>query len=146
MAGTTAAAVKAALRAAMLAEAGLAGVPVSYGEPGDLARSEHIWIGSATTGDSDLVAFKAGRNRRDESYLVDVVVDVSSMASAETSEARAVELVTVIEEMLADDPKLGEVPNLLWCILESWDLTTQDYADGPRSVMSLSLKARGRIL
>jgi hypothetical protein len=146
MAGTTAAALKAALKTAMIAEAGLSGVPVSYGEPGDTARTEHIWIGAATAGDSDLVAFKSGRTRRDESYTVDVVVDVSSMDSAETSEARAVVLVTVIEEMLADDPKLNDVPNLLWCIVESWDLSTQEGAQGPRSVMRLTLKARGRLL
>lgn len=146
MAGTTAAALKSALRAAMLAEVALSGVPVSYGEPGDTARTEHIWIGAATAGDSEPTAFKSGRTRRDEAYTVDVVVDVSSMASPETSEARAVVLVTAIDEMLADDPKLNEVPNLLWCVLESWDLSTQEGAQGPRTVMRLTLKARGRLL
>jgi len=146
MAGTTAADLKAALKSAMLSEAGLAGVPVSYGEPGDLARTEHVWIGSAVSGAQEVAVFKTGRTRRDEEYMVDVIVEVSSVSNPETCEARAVLLGTVIEEMLADDPKVNDVTGLLWCVVNAFDLDTQELPDGPVSKYTLSLNARGRIL
>jgi len=146
MAGTTAAALKSALKTAMAAEASLAGVPITYGEPGDQARSEHIWIGAATDGDQELASFRSGRKRRDETYNLDIVVDVTSIGKVEANEARAVLLGTVIEEMLADDPKVGSVTNLLWCIVDSFELDSHETAEGPRSTYTLTLSARGRLL
>jgi hypothetical protein len=146
MAGTTAAALKSALKTAMAAEGGLSGVPISYGEPGDMARTEHVWIGAATDGDMEPASFRSSRKRRDETYTLDVVVEVSSIARAEASETRAVLLGTVIEEMLADDPKVGNVTNLLWCMVDGFELDTEETAEGPRSTYTLTLQARGRLL
>ena len=146
MAGTTAAALKSALKDAMSSEAGLAGVPISYGEPGDLARTEHIWIGAATSGAQEVAAFKTGRTRRDEEYFIDICVEVSSSSNPESCEARVVLLGTVIEEMLADDPKVNDVTNLLWCVVHNFDLDTQELAEGPVSKYTITLVARGRLL
>jgi hypothetical protein len=146
MAGTTAAALKSALKTQMSAEGALSGVPISYGEPGDLARAEHIWITSASDGEQQIANFKSGRKRRDETYSLSIVVEVSSMGRAETSEARAVVLGTAIEEMLADDPKVNSVTNLLWCVVESFALDTQESGEGPRTTFILTLQARGRLL
>ena len=146
MAGTTAAALKSALKTQMGLEASLSAIPISYGEPGELARSEHIWIGAATDGDMEPASFRSGRTRRDEAYKLDVVVDVSSVGRVEANETRAVLLGTVIEEMLADDPKVGAVTNLLWCIVEGFMLDSHETGDGPRSVYTLNLSARGRLL
>ena len=146
MAGTTAAALKSALKTQMTQEAALGGIPISYGEPGDQARSEHIWIGAATDGDMEPASFRSGRTRRDEVYTLDIIVDVTSIGKVEANEARAVLLGTAIEEMLADDPKVGAVTNLLWCVVEGFILDSHETGEGPRSTYTLKLSARGRIL
>jgi len=146
MAGSTAAALKAALKTAMAAEGALSAVAVSYGEPGELHRSEHIWIGSAVSGSVEPAVFRAGRVRRDEEYSLDVVIDVGSEPRPEDAETRAVLLGAVVEEMLADDPQVSNVTNLLWVIVDGFELDTVESSEGPRSTYTLTLQARGRLL
>jgi len=146
MAGTTAAALKTALITAMGNEAALDGIPKAYGDPGELGRTEHIWIGAATDGESFNPTFRAGRKRREEEYTIDVTVMVSSMARPEINEARAVTIGTVIAEMLADDPQVNAVTNLMWCALDAWELDTIETGEGPQTTYTLTLRAKGRLL
>jgi len=146
MAGTTAAALKTALKTAMAADVGLVNIPISYGDPGDLGRTEHIWMGAAEEGSSEPTGMRSSRKRREEEYVFDVVVEVSSKARPESNEARAVVLGTIIEELIADDPKISNTTNLLWVMLDSFELDTTELSEGPRTVFTLTLRAKGRLL
>lgn len=145
MAGTTMAALKSALKTAIDAE-GSIDVPVAYGHPGDLGRKEHIWLGGSQLGDSEASGFRSGRKRRQESYTLEVVIEVMNDPTPEATETRAVALATVIEEMLADDPKVNNTTNLLWCALESLEMDTTETGEGPRTLLTLTLRAEARLL
>jgi len=145
MAGTTMAAFKTALVAAITAE-GSINVPVSYGDPGDLGRREHIWLGATTPLESETVSFKAGRKRRQESYSVEVVIEVLNDSHPEDAETRACALSAIIEEMLADDPKVNAVTNLLFAVLEDMEMETTQTGEGVRTVLTMSVRVEARLL
>ena len=88
--GTTMAAARRALRDLLAARPALAGVPVGYGDPIEGAGREHLWLGAAQTDRQEAVAL--GRHRRDETYTINVHVDVATRRDPADSETRAVQL------------------------------------------------------
>ena len=141
MAGTVAAALRAALVDAL--DSLVAPVPFHYGAPGDLGRTETIWMGSAreasTDGSQDVRQLGVPVRRR-EDLRMDLVIEVMSKNTARASEARAVALGLIIEEYLADNPTVGGVTNLLWCLVDGVQLDTNETADGPRTTLVYSLR------
>lgn len=140
------------LREALVINLGplLGSVPIHYGHPGAHGRTEAIWLGTArdTSLDSDHEpkALRAGRVRRSERLRTDVVIEITSKTTSRDAEERAVELGTVIEEYLADNPTVGSVENLLWCQVEGIELDTTETANGPRCVLVYTLLAASDLL
>lgn len=144
---TTMAAVKAALKTLIAARPGLSGVQVVYGDVGDKIRNESIRLGATTTGDQESPAFRSGTQRRRESYTLEVIIEVVGTGSVETIEARAVEISSEVEAITASNPKLDDVPNLLFVFVEGMDMeTTELGGTGPRSVIELSIRCEGDLL
>ena len=148
MAGTVASALRSALVDALAPL--IAPVKISYGSPGKLGRTEGVWLGTArdTSLDSDHepAALRGGRVRRRETLRTDVVFEVMSKNTPREAEARAVALGTLLEEYLADNPTVGGVPTLLWCVVEGIELDTTESADGPRCVLIYTLSAMSDLL
>jgi len=125
-------------------------VPVSYGHPGDLGQTAHVWLGSArnvgTESTQDVASMRASRNRRRETISTELVIEVTSEPTARKAEAKAAEIGAVFEEMVADDDTLGAVPNLLFSIITDVELDTTETGGGPRSKLTYTLTAVGDLL
>jgi hypothetical protein len=148
MAGTTMVAVKQALVDQLGALPALADAFVSYGHPGERGRKELIWLGDVRIGDQEPVAIKAGRRRREESYELELNVEVAGTKLApERSELRAVELGTVVEEYLADHPMLSPpVAGVLFVVVTGATLRTVDTSNGPVSRLTFTVQVKARLL
>jgi|GEM_PF-1741163 len=108
-------AVKIALVALLRAELDL---PVDYAWPGPAAAPEAVFLGRhpqlddiRIDGDSTIPTMKAGRKQRAEDYAVPVTCwtfrPELTAADAQTCEVRAFTIAAAVENVLADDPKLG---------------------------------------
>ena len=147
MATSTMAAIKANLKALIVADAAFAGVQVTYGDAGDTARRERVWLGATEIGGSEIPAFRSGKQRRRESYTLHVWVEViGSGQTPEEVEARAVALASAVEDIIATDPKVDSTPNLLFARCEGIELDTTETLDGPRSVVDVSIYVEGDLL
>ena len=147
---TTMAAVKRALVARMRERPGLSGVHVVYGD-GDGRRRESIRLGPTSEGDVEAVAFAGpGRRRREETYEVEVIVEVIGKRTPEDNEDRAVALAGEVMDLVAGNPKLAGpqdegVPGVAWVIASASSLDTTETTDGPRSVLTLTLTVKARL-
>lgn len=108
MSTTTLPTVKAQLVAVLAARAGLAGVQVSAVWPGkESTEQESVWLGDAR-GRRDYPVVRAGRKPRDETYTLDVFIQVLRPESWDPSaETRAFELFAELEDAIAADPAIG---------------------------------------
>jgi hypothetical protein len=98
--------VKAALLTRLALRAGLSGVDLAYGWSGDFGP-EAIFFGS-TRGAHDNPVTTGGRVPRDERYVMNVIVLVSSEGGTpQEAEDRAFALLAEVENELADTPRLG---------------------------------------
>lgn len=148
MAGSVMAAVKAALVTQLAALPSLAGVQVTYADPGEVARKENIWFGRVRDNDHEPVALKAGRRRREENFTLDCMVEVGgTRLSPQASEERAIALGTAIEEHLADYPKLQDaVDGVAFCVISGMELFTDQTTNGPRTVLTINIDVKARLL
>lgn len=148
MAGSTMVAFKSKLVSELAALPAMAGVKVSYGDPGDLALKENVWCGKITDNEHEAVALKAGRRRREENYTADVYVEVTgTRLTVETAETRALALGLVLEEYLADNPKLdGTITGLLFAVVSGMELSTLESTDGPHTRLTVSIDVKARLL
>lgn len=125
MSTSTLPAVKAQLVARLQARSGLADVQVSYVWPGDAVEQAAMWLGDAR-GSNDYPVVRAGRKPRDETYTIDVFMQALSPDGwDETSEVRALELLSELEDSVAADVGLGlgaTLPTLV-ARLATWTLT-----------------------
>lgn len=137
------------LKQALVEELGkvsaLSGVSISYALPADRLHTELVWLGDFSSRHEPEV-MKAGRVLRMEEAELELHIWVSSMARPESAEERAADLGQAVEEMLADDPKVGGVDGLLWCYVSGYSLTTDMTAERPHAELSLTLTCRGRLL
>ena len=108
--------VRAALVALLSARPALANVQVSYSHPGDALEHESIFLGDMRA-TAELATVRAGRRTRNESYTIDVWVEVNSDGpTAQTCEERAWTLLGELEDQLADDATLG-LTQPFWAVL-----------------------------
>lgn len=119
----------------------LNGVQVTYADPGDRARAEQVWLGEVRTAEQEPVSLRSGRKQRNESYELDVICDALK-ATAETAEARCLELVAELEELLA--AATLDAPGVLWATVTDMRLKTAETANGPlaRAVVTVTVRAR----
>lgn len=134
---------RSALQTALASETS---VPVFYGEPIDLHPSECIWLGKSTDAEQEPVALRKGRVKRDEDYEFDVTIRVSSKAKPAQAEERAVAIGVALEELLADNPNLTATAGVLFALVESVELDTTETGDLPVSILTYTLRVRGRML
>ena len=98
---------KSALLDALKAAPELAGVQIVYGYPTSGGEAELVYYGN-TTGRHDPGAIRRTRQPRDEQFTLDVFVEVVDQAGdAVHAESRVLELFAVVENLLADNPTLG---------------------------------------
>lgn len=139
-----------------LATSGVGGgqVPVAYAWSPD-AEDEMVFLGrrdeDGPTWTSrmthDIATIKAGRKHRDENYTVELTVwtyrpDVAP-ADANEVDARAFELVEEVENVLADDPRLG-LDSILWAKVAEIVPTGRAHAGGwvVEAVVVIEVRAR----
>lgn len=113
------------------------------------AGDEWIAIGGIEDGHHEIPTMKTGRKRREETYKlianVSVVRGGRDPASAET---RAIEIMTEVEDLLADSPNLGLVQYPTMRItLDEFDLDSfmDESRAGWRTMMVLKLLVQVRL-
>lgn len=88
----------------------LTGVQVAYAWPGPDTAPESVYLDTEAAGEQRIPHLTAGRKTRDEIYRVTVIVWVAqpdgTVTSAETCESRAHALMSGVEDVLADTPRL----------------------------------------
>jgi len=88
----------------------LAGVPLSYGWPGDLLASEHVWIGEEATSEQSWEITGSGTQAKTETASLEVWVWVTTAGNDyPTSRDRALAMAGEIERALRDDVHLEGV-------------------------------------
>lgn len=141
---TTIPAYKSALVAALQARSALSAVQVSYGHPGDVQRTETIYVGD-TRGTQEPVAIKATPTLRDETYTTDVIVEITQIRSSqENVDLRAATLAAEVEATIAENPSLG-VAGVLWSTVITYDMAGGFDADGRVCTITLGVETHARL-
>jgi len=123
------------------------GVQVQYGDDIDKALPQRVFIGDIEEADGQLVTLRPGR--REENYLVRVMIDVQHVASARSADARALEVLGSIETLLADDPKFAGAtspPPIVSAYLERWNLQSTVTSDAWRTLIEVEIRVKARLL
>ena len=131
----------------LITEAVPTGVQVQYADDLDKAQPQRVYIGDIEEAEGSLVALRPGR--REENYLVRVLVDVQHVASGRSADARALEILGSIESLLADDPKLAGAstpPAIVSAYLERWNLQSTVTTDAWRTFVELEIRVKARLL
>lgn len=124
----------------------LAGVKVTYGDPGGVGQREGIWLGPTVTGLQETRAHSTVPRKRVEDYEFDVIVEVVGKATPAKNELRAAAIGAEVEDLIATTPKLSEPAGLLWVQVGDFELdTTEVGGDGPRTVITYTIEAKGRL-
>jgi hypothetical protein len=126
---STVAVVKAQL--VTLITAALPTVQVSRAMPASSSMErESIWLDRRVTGRHEVATIKAGRKHRNEAYTVGVVISVLDQDDQpDVVEPRAMELLTEIEDLLADDPRLGLGGEIDWATAGEFELNTDQSSE-----------------
>jgi len=105
---------------------------------------EGIFLGDSTTGSEEARAFSGGTRRRSqESFDTDVRAWAVNTTPDEC-ERRAVELAGVVEDILADDAKLGGVPGLIASYVTAWSLSVQ-FMDEHEMICAISITVTSEV-
>lgn len=109
---------------------------IFYAWPGPEAakqRHELLWIDATTDWTQTIPNIKAGRKQRQESYVHELVLWVAkpefTAAGAQATFERALELMEVVEDALADDVQLAETA-IQWMVLEDREVALVPYEKG----------------
>lgn len=138
--------VRSALLVALGARAALAAVQVSYSHPGQAIEPESVYLGAAR-GSDEIPVIRAGRKKRQESYTLDVFFDVvADGPTGQEASERAWTLFGELEDLLADDPSLGQ-PAPLWAVLGDWSETLffDDARQGFGSLLRAAVQIEARL-
>jgi hypothetical protein len=90
----------------------LVGVQVEPGWPGDEMQAELIWI-TDLTGQISMPFMVAGRKTRDDHFEIPLQIRVSNRANRDDTLSRVIQLVAAVQDILADDPTLGDLDSLV---------------------------------
>ena len=148
MASTTIYSVKSTLLTKLKADSDLSGIQITYGDPGQAARREFIFIGDVTAGGQDPESLSSGRRRRIESYTLDVIVSVQSKPQGlQENEQRAIVLASAVENVVADYPTLSDsVTGLMFIECSGMSVTSNEAGvDGPHSQITVHFAVKARL-
>lgn len=151
MAGTNAVAVKKAVFDRLTAASALQTSPLYQ------VQIDYAWIGHADREriyggrvpfEQEFAALgrASGRVSRNELATVTLFIEVIKPgATVEETDQRATELGTVVEELIAGDPTLADITNLLYGGVTSGELDYELTDDAVASVLELHLAFRSRL-
>lgn len=105
-----------------LLTAAATGVQVGRHHPGDALEPESIFTGRVR-GNSEIPVARAGRKKREEEYTIEVWFVVAHATTQLDAELRAFELLGLLEDLLANDPTLGQDPTTR-ATLDGWETET----------------------
>ena len=148
MASTTIYSVKSTLLTKLKADSDLSGIQITYGDPGQAARREFVFIGDVTAGGQDPESLSSGRRRRIESYTLDVIVSVQSKPQGlQENEQRAIVLASAVENVVADYPTLSDsVTGLMFIECAGMSVTSNEAGvDGPHSQITVHFAVKARL-
>ena len=147
MASTTIYSVKSTLLTKLKADSDLSGIQITYGDPGQAARREFIFIGDVTAGGQDPESLSSGRRRRIESYTLDVIVSVQSKPQGlQENEQRAIVLASAVENVVADNPTLSSLDGLMFIECSGMSVTSNEAGvDGPHSEITVHFQVKARL-
>lgn len=139
-----------------LIDAALA-VPVTWAWPGPDAEHECVFLGPhPATADirldlsSQIATVKAGRKQRQEEYVVRVTVwsfrPELTTADAQTCETRAFELAAEVEDVLADNPRLGLAAGVIqYAEVDAVSSTLFPFNSGWATELAIDVRVRARL-
>lgn len=141
---STVVATKRALRQLIAAQ--LPAVQVKYGQPAAIEKArECVWIGD-TEGTHTVPVLTAGRKRREEDYTITVFVEVvKDRGTLEDAEDRCEQITHAVEDVLANDPSLGNVDGLVHAYADGDFSLVTDYGPGPISLRRFDVHCLARI-
>lgn len=132
-------------------------VPVTWAWPGPDTAPECVFLGPhpqladiRLDLSSDIPTIKAGRKQRQEEYRVRVTVwsfrpELTS-ADAEECETRAFDLAAEVEDVLADDPRLGLPAGVIqYAEIESTASTLFPFQAGWACELAIDVAVRARL-
>lgn len=141
---STVPALKAALKTAIVAQAG--SVQVSRHWPGPATEHEGIYIGDVS-GSSEIDSMKTGRQRRRERYTVTIVCQTfyagATSADADDSEDRAFALMAHVENAVAADADIAAT--VKWSEITGWDAETVPFERGFATRITLELRCTAHL-
>lgn len=124
---------------------------VYYAWPGpEVAKGRHelLWVDRVVDWTQEVPNMKAGRKQRQESYTFELVLWVAmpelTAATAVECDERAVELLDVVDDALADDVQLGET-DLHWLLLTDRAHDLIPYETGWACQIVLSVEGQARL-
>lgn len=150
MSGTRAAAAKARLLGAdglLQALPGLEDVTVAYSLPRDVPRE--IVYGGPVAGEVSLATMRAGgRIKRQEDLAMALVIRVNDPGrdTTEATDVRAVEIGTAIEEYIAGNPTLDDLPDLKLAAVQAVELDGWVDDDGATTILALQVGLKSYLL
>jgi hypothetical protein len=132
-------------------------VPVTYAWPGPETADECVFLGPhPSTADiridlsSQIPTIKAGRKQRQEEYVVRVTVwsfrPELTPVDAQTCEERAFALAAEVEDVLADDPRLGLAAGAIqYAEVDSIASTLFPFKSGWATELAIDIRVRARL-
>lgn len=119
--------------------------------PGTEARREMVFLGDVTWDEYDLATIVSGRKRRQEDYSVAFEVWVlgetgSSPSSPKTARDKAFAILGKIEDVLADDPRVGLAHTVIqWVVSVPAEAGPRKFEKGWAYRVAGSFKAHARL-
>lgn len=148
MSSTVIVALRQAVITGLQGQAGLAGVQVTYGWPGDdLAQRTRVFTNRARA-DQSPASLRTGRTFRDEAGTFDIVIQVLAVAGdAHDADSTAVGVGLVVEEWIADNRTavVSSVPGLSWIEANGWELKNLYNDRGSLTELTYTLAYRARL-
>ena len=142
--GPTHARTKRGLITLLRARAGLNGVQITYSPPGDTLENRNITLGE-TRGTQEITSIKGGRQRRTETYTIDVVVTVATAdGSQEDADEDAEVWAGEVESAVAETPNLG-LDYVDWATVVSNDLAGGRLAEGRAAQVTLGVEVHTQL-
>lgn len=109
----------------LAARPGLDGIQVDYAAKGGNLEQRRVFCSDDVDAERTITGARAGRKPRDEEATFGVFFEAQLAGETqEAAELAAVEMASELEDLLAEDPKLGgTVEGLSWCRVDTWRMT-----------------------
>lgn len=138
---STAIAAKQAIILALKGRPEMDAAGISYADPGDKAHKDQLFFRRTRAANQEATAFGGVRQ---ESYILELTIDVLSKKSAEQAEEQAFLYFAEVEDVLANNPSLG-VEGVLTAVIDGFEVRTGE-SDGPITRATINILVTARVL